>query len=147
MFTAKTTCGYEITVNCDPDEFTWKKYFPASERYTYKYPDTPEFMTDYKIFGSEPHAPMPDVPRVGQKWIILKTDWAINGIEDDFFGMRIGDVVTIAGVDEAENGEWAVDVVVDDRMVDLDGFEIGELVTLFTQEHVQLKVIAPYTEC
>lgn len=143
MFTAKTQ-DYELTINCDPDEFTWKKYFPETGRYMYKYPDVPEFVTDYQIFMSEKHTPAPEAPECGQQWVILKTDWTINGIEDDFFDMKVGDIIEVADVEQYDDSEgWSAMVIVDDRMT-LQTFSTGDKVTFFTDEHMLLKVIARY---
>lgn len=144
MFTAKTMEDFEITINCDPDSFVWKKYFPFTNTYLYKYPDVPEFKTNYEIFRDEPHTMKPPVPEVGEKWCIMKPEWSINDIEDDFFDLRVGDLVEISVVEEYEDGDWTAFVVVDERMGSVGNFQIGQTVALFTQDHAQLGVIAPY---
>lgn len=142
MFTVKTQ-DFELSLNCDPDDYIWKKYFPQTGRYLYKYPDVPEFITNYEIFRSEPHTPKPDIPEVGQKWCILKPEWTINDIEDDFFDLCVGDLVEVVSVEEYEDGDWTAFVVVDERMVDA-GFTVGDTIAFFTQDHAVLKVIALY---
>lgn len=148
MFTVKTNGEYELTINCDPDDFVWKKYFPNSHTYMYKYPDVPEFMTNFEIFGSENHGKFPEVPRKGQKYVILETDWHLNGIEDDFFGLKKGDIITVSDVEQHDDEcEWAAFVKRDDRMITMDdNTAVGEEVVCFTHEHVMLNVIARYTE-
>lgn len=149
MFTVKTMEDYEITIHCDPNEFTWKKFYPVTGRYVYKYPDVPEFTTTFKIFGSEPHSKLPEPPRIGNKYIIVQEEWMLNGIEDDFFGLKKGDVVMVFDVEEYENtDDWCAFVKRDSRMVDMgDEFAIGTPVAFFSQEHVQKNVIARYIEC
>lgn len=149
MFTVKIKGGDELTINCDPDEFVWKKYSELHGEYTYKYPDVPEFMTTFEIFGSENHGKVPDAPRKGQQYVILQTRWHLNGIEDDFYGLEKGDVVTISDVEQHDDSEeWAAFVRRDARMATMrNDIAIGEEVVCFTHEHVVMNVIAPYIEC
>lgn len=144
MFTAKIKGGDEITVNRDPDSFIWMRYSEISGEYTYQYPDVPAFVTNFKIVGATKHKPDIPVPLPSQTWVILKDSWMCNGLADDFFGLQPGDMVTVTQVEEYEEGDWCAFVKIDERMdVDESIGRVGEEIAFFTNEQVDLKVIAP----
>lgn len=88
MFTVKQG-EYDLTINCEPHEFIWKKRYERHDHFVYKYPDVPEFSVTIQIPGDEKVPGLrgvddgcPNVgeswfqPLGGQRWVVSYIDWS-----------------------------------------------------------------------